>query len=128
MVLVHVTAFKGCHKIQDRWENRQHAVENWPSPNLPVYVVCPRDGEGCSQTLHRNYLLPIRSNIGQDEKDEPMAGDDNNNASTPVPPVDSESADAGPSWMVMPSTAGRTPQGSLDQPAPLRCSVWKTQN
>ena len=48
MVLVHVTALKGHHKIQDRWENREYVVEKWPYPNLPVYVVCPRDGEGCS--------------------------------------------------------------------------------
>ena len=26
-VLVHVTAFKGHHKIQDRWENREYVVE-----------------------------------------------------------------------------------------------------
>ena len=86
-------------------------------PNVPVYVVCPRDGEGHIWTLHRNYLLPLSSNIGQDENDEPMAGVDNNNASTPVPPVDSEPADAGPSGMVTPSVAGSTPQGSPDQPA-----------
>ena len=72
MVLVHVTAFKGHHKIQDRWENREYVVEKWPYPNVPVYVVCPRDGDECSWTLHRNYLLPINSNIGQDEKDAPM--------------------------------------------------------
>ena len=53
MVLVCVTTFKGHHKIQDRWENREYVVEKWPYPNVPVYVVCPRDGEGCSQTLHR---------------------------------------------------------------------------
>ena len=47
-VLVHVTAFKGQHKMQDRWENREYVVEKWPYPNLPVYVVCPRDGEGHS--------------------------------------------------------------------------------
>ena len=64
MVLVHVNAFKGCHKMQDRWENREHVVEKQPYPNLPVYVVCPRDGEGHGQTLHRNYLLPINSNMG----------------------------------------------------------------
>ena len=68
-VLVHVTTFKGRHKMQDRWENREYVVEKQPYPNLPVYVVCPRDGEGCSQTLHRNYLLPISSNMGQDETD-----------------------------------------------------------
>ena len=105
MVLVHVTTFKGHHQIQDRWENREYVVEKWPYPNVPVYVVCPRKGEGCSQTLHRKYLLPTNFNIGQDEKDKPMAGVKNNNTSTPVLPVDSEPADAGPSGMVTPSTA-----------------------
>ena len=68
-VLLCVTTFKGCHKIQDRWENREHVVEKWPYPDVPVYVVCPMDRDGCSWTLHRNYLLPINFNIGQDEKD-----------------------------------------------------------
>ena len=128
MVLVHLTAFKGCHKIQDRWENREYVVEKWPYPYVPVYVVHPKGGKGCSWTLHRNYLLPISPNIGQDVKDEPMAGVEDNNASTPVPPVDSEAADAGLSGMVTPSAAGSTPQGSLDQPAPPRHTVQKTQN
>ena len=87
MVLVCVTAFKGCHKMQDRWENREYVVEKWPYPNLPVYVVCPRDGEGCSQTLHRNYLLPINSNIGQDEADGSEERVKNNTSPTPVPSV-----------------------------------------
>ena len=65
MVLVHVTTFKGHHKMEDRWENRKYVVEKQPYPNIPVYVVCPRDGEGCSCILHRNYLLPINSNMGQ---------------------------------------------------------------
>ena len=66
MVLVHVTAFKGHHKIQDRWEDREYVVEKQPYPNVPVYVVFLRDWEGCSQTLHRNYLLPISPNTGQE--------------------------------------------------------------
>ena len=123
MVLVCVTTFKGHHKIQDRWENREYVVEKWSYPNVPVYVVYPRDGEGSSQTLHRNYLLPINSNIGKDDQDTPVAGVENNNTSTPVPSVDSEPADAGPSGMVTPSTAYNTPQGSPDQPALLRQSV-----
>ena len=45
MVLVCVTTFKGCHKMEDQWENRGYVVEKWPYPNVPVYVVCPRDGE-----------------------------------------------------------------------------------
>ena len=48
MVLVCVTAFKGCHKMQDWWENREYVVEKRPYPNVPVYMVCPRDREGHS--------------------------------------------------------------------------------
>ena len=62
-VLVNVTAFKGHHKIQDQWEDRECMVEKWPYPNVPVYVVCLWDGEGCIQTLHRNYLLHITPNL-----------------------------------------------------------------
>ena len=65
MVLVHVTAFKGQHKMQDWWENMEYVVEKQPYPNVLVYVVCPRDREGNSQTLHRNYLLPISPNLEQ---------------------------------------------------------------
>ena len=89
-------------------------MEKQPYPNVPVYVVCPRDGEGYSLTLHRNYLLPINFNIGQDEKDAPMAGGENTNASTSVPPMDSQPADAGLSGTVTSIAAGSTSQGSLD--------------
>ena len=88
-VLVHATAFKGCHKIQDRWENREYVVEKWPSPNVPVYLVCPRDGEGYSWTLHRNYLLPINTNMEQGKRDKPPARVGNTTSPTLVPPVDS---------------------------------------
>ena len=91
-------------------------------------MVCPRDGKGHSQTLHRNYLLPISSNIEQYEKDTPVAGVEHTDTSTLVPPVDSEPADADPSGTVTSSTAGNMPQGSLDKPAPLRCGTQKTQN
>ena len=57
-----------------------------------------------------------------------MAGVENTNISTPAPPVDSKPTDAGSSWMVTPSTADSTPQGSPDQPAPLRHGTWKTEN
>ena len=88
MVLVHVTTFKGHHKFQDRWEIKEHVVEKWPCPNVPVYVVCPRDMEGCSWTLHGNYLLPINSNMEQGKTDKPMARVGNITSLTPVPPVD----------------------------------------
>ena len=96
--------------MEDRWENVvEYVVEKWPYPALPVYVVCPRDGEGCSQTLHRNYLLPISSNMGQDETDGSEDRVKNNTSPTPVP-----------------SVSGST-QSSPDQPAPVRCGIWSTR-
>ena len=110
MVLVHVTTFKVCHKIQDRWENREYVVEKWPYSNIPVYMVCPRDGEGCSWTLHRNYLLPINSNMEQDEADGTEERVKNNTSLTPVPSVDNSTQD------------------SLDRPAPVRHGTRTTRN
>ena len=95
---------------------------------MPVYVVCPWDREGCSQTLHRNYLLPINSNIEQGKMDKPVAGVGNNISPTPVPSLDNAPAGAGPLGMVTSSTAGSTSQGSSDQPAPLKCGTWTTRN
>ena len=126
--LVHVTAFKGCHKMQDTLENREYVVEKWPYPDVLVYVVHPRNGEGHSWTLHRNYLLPINPNMEQGETDEPMARVGNTTSLTPVPPVDSVPADAGSSGMTPISTMGSTSQGSPDQPVPLRCGTRTTQN
>ena len=108
-VLVHVTTFKGRQKMHDRWENREYVVKKWPYPDLPVYVVCPRDGEGCSRTLHRNYLLPISANMEQDETDGSEDRVKNNTSSTPVPSVSS------------------SPWSSPDQPSPVRCSIWTTR-
>ena len=110
MVLVHVTTFKGCHKMQDRWENREYVVEKQPYPNLPVHVLCPRDEEGRSQTLHRNYLLPINSNMGQDETDGSVERVKNNTSLIPAPSVSSST------------------QNSPDQPAPVRRGIWTTRN
>ena len=128
IILVHVTAFKGHHKIQDRWENREYVVEKWPYHNVPVYIVLPRDREGCSWALHRNYLLPIGSNIEQGEMDKPMAGVGSTTSPAPVQSVDSVPAGAGSSQMIAPSTAGSTSQGSLDQPAPLNHGTRTTWN
>ena len=91
--------------MQDRWENREYVVEKWPYPNIPVYVVCPRDGEGHSWTLHRNYLLPINSNMGQGKADESEERVKNNTSLTPVPSTDN------------------ILQDSPDQPAPVRCGT-----
>ena len=80
--------------MQDRWENREYVVEKQPYPNIPVYVVHPRDREGCSWTLHRNYLLPINSNMEQDKADGTEERVKNNTSLTPVPSADSSSQDS----------------------------------
>ena len=95
---------------------------------MPVYVVCPRDGEGHSQTLHWNYLLPISSNLEQGEKDEPIVGVGDNTSPPPVPSVNSAAAEARLSGMVTSTLADNTPQGNPDQPAPLRCGTQTTRN
>ena len=127
-VLVHVTAFKGHHKMQDRWENREYIEEKWPYPNVPVYVVCPRDGEGCSQTLHRNYLLPISPNLEQGEMDKSVAGAGNDTSPAPVPSVSSAPVEVEPLGTVTLSSTGSTPENSPDWPAPLRCGTQTTRN
>ena len=74
-----------------------------------MYVVHLRDGEGCSQTLHRNYLLPISSNMEQDETDGSEDRVKYNTSLTPVPSVSSNT------------------QSSPDQPAPVRCGIQTTR-
>ena len=128
IVLVCFSAFKGHHKMQDQWENKEYVMERWPYPKVPVYVVCPRDEEGCSWTLHGDCNLPISSNVEQARDDTPVAGVDQMTTSAPVISVDSEPADSEPSRMVMSHTTGNTYQGSQDQPAPLRFGTCATQN
>ena len=92
MVLVHITTFKGPYKIQNRWENREYVVELQSYPNLPVYVVCPMDGERCSQTLHRNYLLSINNNLEQAGNENYVEGVE----PTPLPQAHNELLANGP--------------------------------
>ena len=107
------------HKMQDWWENREYIVEKQPYPNVPVYVVCSRDGEGNSGTLHRNYLLPISPNLEQSELDKPVARVGNDTSPTPVPSVSDAPVEAELSGMVTPSSTGSTPESSPDRPALL---------
>ena len=89
-------------------------MEKQPYLNVPVYVVCPRDGEGCSLTLHRNYLLPISPNLQQGKMDMPVVGDGNDTSLTPVPLVHDAPVEAELSGMVTSSSTGSTPEGSPD--------------
>ena len=91
-------------------------------------MVCPRDGEGCSQTLHRNYLLPISPNLEQSEMDKPVAGVGNDTSLTPVPSVNDTPIEAELSGTVTPSLMSGTPENSPDWPAPLRHDTQTTRN
>ena len=91
-------------------------------------MICPRDGEGHSWTLDRNYLLPITPNVEQAGDDTPVAGVEQTRTSAPAPSVDSESTDSEPAGIATLDTTGNTSQGSQDQPAPLRCGTHATQN
>ena len=88
----------------------------------------PRDAEGHSRTLYRNYLLPISPNLEQDEMDKPVIGVGNDTSLTPAPPVSDAPVEAEPSGMVTSDSAGSTPESSPDQPAPLRCGTHTTRN
>ena len=59
VVLVKNLAFKGKHKLTNKWETPPYKVCRKPCQDAPVYVVKRLDGEGRERTLHRNHLLPI---------------------------------------------------------------------
>ena len=64
LVLVKQTAWKGRHKIQDRWESGEYQVVGQPTPGVPVYSVKSVAG-GKIKVLHRNLLLPLQGRIRQ---------------------------------------------------------------
>ena len=64
LVLVKQTAWKGRHKIQDRWESGEYQVVGQPTPGVPVYTVKSL-AVGRTKVLHRNLLLPLQSRLRQ---------------------------------------------------------------
>ena len=85
LILVKQTAWKGRHKIQDKWENEEYQVVGQPTPCVPVYTVKNAAG-GRTRVLHRNLLLPLQRKIRQkggmwgegisDSEDEEEGGDE----------------------------------------------------
>ena len=57
-------AFKGKHKIQDRWE--QEVLDTCRGSPL-VFKIQREDGKGKIRILHRNLLLPLRTKIPEEE-------------------------------------------------------------
>lgn len=60
-VLVKVLAFKGKHKLADKFEENIYEVIDQPHKDIPVYIV--RSSDGVRKTLHRNHLLPLGNKI-----------------------------------------------------------------
>ena len=99
-------------------------MEQWPYPNLPVYTVHPMDGEGCSQNLHRNYLLPISNNLEQVGDENSVAGVEPIDKPTPAQPADSGLPDNGPTESQMGSLPNSLPkQQVLVNPEPTRSAT-----
>ena len=61
-VLVRQKAFKGKHKIQDKWEDYTYIVVDQPAKNTPVFTVQKEEG-GRLKTLHRNMLFPLSQEL-----------------------------------------------------------------
>ena len=61
-VLLKCTAFKGKHKIQDRWENTIYQVIEQPLGKLPVFKIKSIEGDDKMKEVHQNFLLPLFSN------------------------------------------------------------------
>ena len=65
LVLVKQTAWKGRHKIQDKWEDREYQVVDQPTPGIPVYTVKCLTG-GQTKVLHRNLFLSLQGRLRQE--------------------------------------------------------------
>ena len=60
-VLLKCTAFKGKHKIQDRWENTIYEVIEQPLGKIPVFKIKSMEGDDKMKVVHRHLLLPLFS-------------------------------------------------------------------
>ena len=58
IVLVKRVAWKGRHKIQNKWEPSEYVVVEQPNLKIPVYKVKSLE-DNKERVLHRNMLLPL---------------------------------------------------------------------
>ena len=78
LVLVKRVAWKGRHKIQNKWKPDEYFVVSQPNKNIPVYRVKPT-GEEKERVLHRNlplhfgikFVPEIESDSDSDQEEEP---------------------------------------------------------
>ena len=58
-VLLKCTAFKGKHKIQDRWENTIYEVIEQQIGKMPVFKIKLTKGDDKMKVVHQNLFLPL---------------------------------------------------------------------
>ena len=87
LVLVKKTAWKGRHKIQDRWESDEYQVI--PKTGIPVYEVkCVAGGR--TRVLHCNLLLPLQGRLrpqGGQEVEDPQGPEEEEEEDSGLPGV-----------------------------------------
>ena len=88
IVLVKIVAYKGRHKLQDKWESEEYVVVEQPIAGTPVYRVQPVTG-GNIRTLHRNLLLPLGVKLEPDyDSDDSILDEDDSSSDESVIPED----------------------------------------
>ena len=89
LVLVKKTAWKGKHKIQDRWESDEYQVIGQPNSGIPVYEVkCVAGGR--TRVLHHNLLLPLQGRLrpqGGQEMEDPQGPEEEEEEGSGLPGV-----------------------------------------
>ena len=57
LVLFRQTAWKGRHKIQERWENEEYQVVGQPTPGVLVFKILTLDGNK-TRNMHTTFSFP----------------------------------------------------------------------
>ena len=102
LVLVKKTAWKGKHKIQDRWESDEYQVIEQSNPGILVYKVKCIAG-GRTRVLHHNLLLPLQGRLRQAEEQvgrdtpDPEEEEEEDSGLPGVPQAPQEQDEKGPS-------------------------------
>ena len=89
MFLVIQTAWKGKHKIQDKWKDEEYQVVVEPTTGIPACKIQNLDGSK-TRILHRNLLLPLQGKLRQNvvlEREDTLVTDIGDNGTVEVPSV-----------------------------------------
>ncbi|MCG8044919.1 MAG: RNase H-like domain-containing protein [Candidatus Thiodiazotropha endolucinida] len=71
-VLIRQVAFKGRHKISDKWVKEPYIITDIPVSGIPVFKVQKESDSSDTKTLHRNMLLPFSAIPRTADLEEPL--------------------------------------------------------